>query len=156
MQDIKFKTLQQCAIQNVMARNSESAEKAMARVEPFNNLHIAAFMDIEKTTDSLQHILEYKKEVANRMLQTSDENELELLAEALKHAESLIKKVLGLTPEQAQTELLGLLPTHKESVEACDNSKFDKTSKDKDSWNSGKVAGWNECYFWILNLLKEK
>ena len=33
---------------------------------------------------------------------------------------------------------------------------FDKTSKDKDSWNSGKVAGWNECYFWILNLLKEK
>lgn len=65
-----------------------------------------------------------------------------------------------LTPEQAQAELLGLfdvrlsLPTHKESVEACNNSKFDKTSIDKDSWNSGKVAGWNECYFWILNLLK--
>jgi len=96
MQDIKFKTLQQCAIQNVMARTSESAEKSMTRIEAFNDLHIAAFMDIEKTTDSLQHILEYKKEVANRMLLTSDEKELELLAEALKHAESLIKKVLGM------------------------------------------------------------
>ena len=96
MEDIKFKTLQQCAIQNVMARTSESAEKSMTRIEAFNDLHIAAFMDIEKTTDSLQHILEYKKEVANRMLQTSDEKELELLAEALKHAESLIKKVLGM------------------------------------------------------------
>jgi len=96
MEDIKFKTLQQCAIQNVMARTSESAEKSMTRIEAFNDLHIAAFMDIEKTTDSLQHILEYKKEVANRMLRTSDEKELELLAEALKHAESLIKKVLGM------------------------------------------------------------
>ena len=96
MEDIKFKTLQQCAIQNVMARTSESAEKSMTRIEAFNDLHIAAFMDIEKTTDSLQHILEYKKEVANRMLQSSDEKELELLAEALKHAESLIKKVLGM------------------------------------------------------------
>jgi hypothetical protein len=48
------------------------------------------------------------------------------------------------------------LPTHKESVEACDNSKFDKTSKDKDSWNSGKVAGWNECYFWISNLINNR
>ena len=96
MDDIKFKTLQQCAIQNVMAHTSESAEKSMTRIEAFNDLHIAAFMDIEKTTGSLQHILEYKKEVANRMLRTSDEKELELLAEALKHAESLIKKVLGM------------------------------------------------------------
>ncbi len=96
MEDIKFKTLQQCAIQNVMARTSESAEKSMTRIEAFNDLHIAAFMDIEKTTYSLQHILEYKKEVANRMLRTSDEKKLELLAEALKHAESLIKKVLGM------------------------------------------------------------
>lgn len=96
MDDIRLKTLQQCAIQNVMARTSESAEKAMARIEPFNDLHIAAFMDIEKTTDSLQQILEYKKELAVRMLRCSDEKELELYAEALKHAESLIKKVLGM------------------------------------------------------------
>lgn len=97
MDDIRLKTLQQCAIQNVMARTSESANiTAATRVEQFNNLHIAAFMDISKTTDSLQHILEYKKEVADRMLRTSDENELELYAEALKHAESLIKKVLGM------------------------------------------------------------
>ena len=96
MDDIRLKELQQCAIQNVMARTSESAEKAMARVEPFNDLHIAAFMDIEKTTSSLQHILEYKKELAGRMLRCSDEKELELYAEALKHAESLIKKVLGM------------------------------------------------------------
>ena len=78
MDDIRLKTLQQCAIQNVMARTSESAEKAIARIEPFNDLHIAAFMDIEKTTDSLQNILEYKKEIASRMLRTSDEKELEL------------------------------------------------------------------------------
>jgi len=96
MDDIRLRTLHHCAIQNVMARTFESAEKARARIEPFNDLHIAAFMDIEKTTDSLQHILEYKKEVANRMLQTSDQKQLELLAEALKHAESLIKKVLGM------------------------------------------------------------
>ena len=96
MDDIRLKTLQQCAIQNVMARTSESAEKATIRIEPFNDLHIAAFMDIEKTTDSLQHILEYKKELAVRMLRCSDEKELELYAEALKHAESLIKKVLGM------------------------------------------------------------
>ena len=88
MEDIKFKILQQCAIQNVMARTSESAEKSITRIEAFNDLHIAAFMDIEKTTDSLQHILKYKKEVANRMLRTPDEKELELLAEVLKHAES--------------------------------------------------------------------
>ena len=96
MDDIRLKTLQQCAIQNVMARTYESAEKAMGRIEPFNDLHIAAFMDIEKTTDSLQHILQYKKEVAVRMLRTSDEKELELYAEVLKHTESLIKKVLGM------------------------------------------------------------
>jgi|TARA_R110000803_G_scaffold197256_1_gene260737 hypothetical protein len=96
MYDIRLKTLQQCAIQNVMARTSESAEKSITRIEPFNDLHIAAFMDIEKTTDSLQHILEYKKELAARMLRCSDEKELELYAEALKHAESLIKKVLGM------------------------------------------------------------
>ena len=96
MEDVKFKTLQQRAIENVMERISESAEKAMAKIEPFNDLHIAAFMDIEKTTDSLKQILQYKKEVANRMLNTSDEKELELLAEALKESENLIKKVLGM------------------------------------------------------------
>jgi len=93
---VKFKTLQQRAIENVMERISESAEKAMAKIEPFNDLHIAAFMDIEKTTDSLKQILQYKKEVANRMLNTSDKEELELLAEALKLSENLIKKVLGM------------------------------------------------------------
>ena len=96
MEDVKFKTLQQRAIENVMARISESAEKSMSRIKPFNDLHIAAFMDIEKTTDSLKQILQYKKEVANRMLNTSDKKELELLAEALKLSENLIKKVLGM------------------------------------------------------------
>jgi phytoene/squalene synthetase len=96
MDDIRLKTLQQCAIQNVMARTSESAEKSIAIRQPFNDLHIAAFMDIEKTTYSLQHILEYKKELAVRTLRCSDEKELELYVEALKHAESLIKKVLGM------------------------------------------------------------
>lgn len=96
MDDIRLKTLYRCAIQNVIARTSESAEKSRSRIEPFNDLHIAAFMDIEKTTDSLRHILEYKKEVASRMLRTYDEKQLELYAETLKHVEDLIKKILGM------------------------------------------------------------
>ena len=99
MEDREFKTLQQRAIQNVMERISESVEKSITAIEalePFNNLHIAAFMDIEKTTDSLQQILQYIKEIAIRMLNTSNEKELELLAEALKDSENLIKKVLGM------------------------------------------------------------
>ena len=35
-------------------------------------------------------------DVKLKRLRTSDEKELELYAEALKHAESLIKKVLGM------------------------------------------------------------
>lgn len=73
----------------------EALEK-LKQSKPFNDLHIAAFMDIEQTTGSLQHLLEYKKELAARMLRCSDEKELELYAEALKHAEGLIKKVLGM------------------------------------------------------------
>ena len=96
MEDREFKTLQQRSIQNVMERISESVEKSITAIEAFNDLHTAAFMDIEKTTDSLQQILQYKEEIAIRMLNTSNEKELELLAEALKHAESLIKKVLGM------------------------------------------------------------
>jgi hypothetical protein len=84
--------LQKCAIQKTIDCISESHKSAL---ETFNDLHIAAFMDIKKTTDSLQHILEYKKDIAIRMLKTSDEKELELLRDALKHSESLIKKVLG-------------------------------------------------------------
>jgi|GEM_PF-1770393 len=92
----KLITLRQRAIQNVMERTSEAAEKSMARIQPFNDLSIAAYMDINKTTDSLQHILEYKKELANVFLTCYDQEKLDTYAEGLIHADNLIKKVLGI------------------------------------------------------------
>jgi len=93
----KLEELQQCAIQNVIARTSEANTASTAiRVGGLNGLHIAAYMEIEKTTESLNHILLYKKEVANRMLRCSDEKLFELYAEMIKQADDMIRKVLGM------------------------------------------------------------
>lgn len=93
----KLEELQQCAIQSVMARTSDAEEKTRAiRVDELNCLHIAAGMDIEKTTESLTHILTYKQEVANHMLRCTDEILMERLTEAFKYSDDMIKKVLGM------------------------------------------------------------
>lgn len=91
-----IKLLQNIVVKEVVDRTNESYKYSMIRHEQFNNLHVSAFMDIKKTTESLQHILEYKKEVAIKMLNCNNEKQLELYSDALKHAESLIKKVLGM------------------------------------------------------------
>ena len=97
MDTTRLKELQQCAIQSVMARTSDAEEKTRAiRVDELNCLHIAAGMNIEKTTESLNQILAYKQEIANHMLRCSDERLMEQLAEAFKYCNEMIKKVLGM------------------------------------------------------------
>lgn len=93
----RLEELQQCAIQNVMARTSEANTSSMAiRTDELHSLHIAAYMDVDKTAESLKHILKYKKEAAEQMLRCSDEKMCEQLAEVIKYADNLIKQVLGM------------------------------------------------------------
>ena len=66
------------------------------RIGEVNSLHVAAYMDIEKTTQSLNNILAYKKELALTMLRCSDEEQMKILAEAIKYSDDMIRKVLGM------------------------------------------------------------
>ena len=92
-----LKGLRQCAIHDVMARTSDANNASMAtRIGELNSLHIAAYMDIEKTTQSLNNILAYKKELARAMLRCSDEDKIKVLAEAIKYSDDMIRKVLGM------------------------------------------------------------
>ena len=97
MEDLRLKRLQQCAIHDVMARTSDANNATMAtRIGELNSLHVAAYMDIEKTTQSLNNILAYKKEAAVQMLQCSDEEQMKMIAEVIKQADDMIRKVLGM------------------------------------------------------------
>jgi len=92
----KLEELQQCAIHNVMARTSDANTASMSkRIGDLHSLHIAAYMEIEKTTESLNHVLNYKKEVSEQMLRCSDEKMCEQLAQLIKYADNMICKVLG-------------------------------------------------------------
>lgn len=93
----KLEELQQCAMQNVMARTSEANEATIAtRIGELHSLHIAAEMNIERTTESLTQILEYKKEAAKQMLRCSDEKQMDTFACVIMQADDMIKKVLGM------------------------------------------------------------
>jgi len=93
----KLEELQQCAIHNVMARTSEAnTASAVNRTGDLHSLHIAAYMDIDKTTESLKDMLRYKKEAAEQMLRCSDEKMCEQLVQVIKHADQLIQTVLGM------------------------------------------------------------
>ena len=97
MEDLRLKRLQQCAIHDVMARIDDVNKATIAtRIGEINSLHVAAHMDIEKTTKSLNNILAYKKEVANQMLRCSDETQMKYLAEIIKNVDDMIQKVLGI------------------------------------------------------------
>jgi hypothetical protein len=97
MDTTRLKELQQCAIQSVMACTSDVEEKTRAiRVDEINCLHIAAAMNIDKTTESLNNILAYKQEIANHMLRCTDERLMEQLTGAFKYSDEMIKKVLGM------------------------------------------------------------
>ena len=93
----KLEELQQCAIHSVMARTSEANTASMAtRIGDLHSLHIAAEMNIEKTTESLNQILEYKKEAAKQMLRCSDEKTMDTIAGVIMQADDMIRKVLGM------------------------------------------------------------
>lgn len=93
----ELKDKQQFAIHSVMARISEAENKTAAtRIGELHSLHIAASMDIEKTTESVQHILAYKQEASKQMLRCSNEEQMIEIANIIKYADDLIKKVLGI------------------------------------------------------------
>jgi hypothetical protein len=93
----KLEELQQCAIHSVMARTKDANEATMAtRIGELHSLHIAASMDIKKTTESLNQILEYKKEAAKQMLRCSDEKTMDTIAGVIMQADDMIRKVLGM------------------------------------------------------------
>lgn len=99
MGDLELKKLQQCATREVMERLSDANRATMAiRVGELDSLHVSAYMNIEKTTQSLNKILAYKKQLAIALLQCSDEKQLErnALKDAIKHSDSMICQVLGL------------------------------------------------------------
>ena len=97
MEDLRLKRLQQSAIDNVMSRTSDADNATAAtRIGELDSLHVAASMDIEKTTKSLTHILSYKKKIAKQMLRCSDEEQMKYIAEIIKHADNMIKQILGM------------------------------------------------------------
>lgn len=97
MEDLRLKQLQQCAMHDVIARTADAHKATIAtRIGELNSLHVAAHMDIEKTTQSLNNILVYKKELALTMLLCTDEEQMKILAEAIKHSDDMIRKVLGM------------------------------------------------------------
>lgn len=58
--------------------------------------HLMLELDIEKTTQSLNNILAYKKELALNMLRCSDEEQMKILAEAIKYSDDMIRNLLGM------------------------------------------------------------
>ena len=97
MEDLRLKNLQLRAIHDVMTRVSDADNASMAtRIGELNSLHVAAYMDIEKTTQSLNNILAYKKELALTMLQCSDEEQMKILAEVIIYSDDMIRRVLGM------------------------------------------------------------
>lgn len=80
-----------------MARTSEANEATMAtRTGELHSLHVAASMNIERTTESLTQILEYKKEAAKQMLLCKDEKQMDTFAGIIMQADDMIRKVLGM------------------------------------------------------------
>ena len=97
MEKFKLNKLHEHAIHGVMeCISNANSGTILTRMGELNSLHIAAHMDIEKTTKSLNHILIYKKEVAREMLKCSDEEQINHLAELITQCDNMIKKVLGI------------------------------------------------------------
>ena len=97
MEDLILRRLQEDAMVSAMECLSYAeASTICTRIGELRSLHVAAIMDIEKTKQSLTNILSYKKEVAIQMLRCSDEQTMKLLAEVIKHADDLLRDVLGM------------------------------------------------------------
>lgn len=101
MEHLKLKELQQSAILEADEIISACAKSSMGTmVGHINSLHIAAYMDIEKTTKGLNKILAYKKELAVAMLRNDDEERFKIISEAIKYADDMILKVLGISVQR--------------------------------------------------------
>jgi hypothetical protein len=97
MEHLELKRLQESIMYDVIARISEANNAtSTTRLGELNTLHIAANMNIEKTTQSLNNILLYKKELAIAMLKCSDEQQIKIIAEGIKYSDNIICKILGI------------------------------------------------------------
>lgn len=93
----KLEQLQLYAIQSLTEHTSVEINKTTAiTFDKINSLHVAAYMDIEKTTKCLNNILAYKKEAAARMLLCSDPEIIKNYAAVIKWCDDTIKNVLGM------------------------------------------------------------
>jgi len=93
----KLKEQYECALRNVCERISDAENESMStRIGELHSFHIAAFMDIDKTTKSLTKILEYKQQLAKGIIKCSDENMIGQLIAAIKCSDEMIKKILGM------------------------------------------------------------
>lgn len=96
MYNDKLKELELCAIESIITCTSQKNEITMNSIIDKPRLYIAASMDIKKTTESLNQILEYKKEAAKQMLQCENEKQINYFADLIKQADNMIKLVLGI------------------------------------------------------------
>lgn len=97
LEDLKLKRLQMRAIENTVELISNTNTSSMSnRIGDLNSLHVAANMDIEKTTKLLADILVHKKELANIMLKCYNKEDMKDIAEAIKYSDGLIKMLLGI------------------------------------------------------------
>ena len=89
--------MQQLAMHNVISRVAESTKDSMHyRIGDLHCLHVSAHMDIDKTVESLKHIMGYKQKASIMMIKCSDEKNCEQLACIIKDADDMIIKILGM------------------------------------------------------------
>lgn len=96
MEDLRLKRLHQSVIE--LISNANNAAMSTRKSEVYS-LHVAAYMDIDKTTHSLYNILAYKKELALTMLRCSDEEQMKIHIGTMKYLDDMICKVLGVYEE---------------------------------------------------------
>jgi hypothetical protein len=79
--------------------NDARIASAATRIGEFDNLHITAHMDIDRTVESLRPILAYKKKAATEILRFGDvdEEQVVVLNAILKHADNMINQVLRIS-----------------------------------------------------------
>jgi len=61
-----------------------------------HSIHVTAHMNIEKAIDILRSFLEYKKEVSSRLINSTNNKEIETLTGMIIYCDEIIKKILGI------------------------------------------------------------
>ena len=92
-----YNELVEKATYETMDRLSEAQDISTATmVERFNNYHVAAFMDIDKTTNSLKSILELKKQATLKFIKCSNIELKREYEQIIEYTDHLIRKILGI------------------------------------------------------------